>query len=416
MKLNKIPVGSILIIIAALLWAVDGVIRRNLYTLPPITIIFFEHLIGLIILLPFAFKYVLKAKLGKREWWLIILIAILSGLLGTLWFTTALLKVSFISFSVVFLLQKLQPVFAITTAAIFLKEKINRRYIIWAVIAIISAYFVTFPNGYVNLATGDGTIIAALYALGAAVAWGSSTTFSKMLLGKVKAEVSTFYRFLFTTCIAIVVIMSFGYSPSVSAVTLPQIGLFTLIAVSTGMVALLIYYKGLAKTPVHISTILELTFPFVAILIDMVVYHTFLTASQWIFACLLIYSIYRITLLRNNDGKNIMGTVIEGKQKGRELGFPTANIEVDVDLAVGIYSGVVVIDGKKYDSALYFSGEKIIEAFIFDFSGDLYGKKVRVEIIDKIRDKKAFKNDEEAIEQITKDVMIIRDYFDRIKK
>src|ERR1035437_7112461 len=136
--------GPVLIIIAALLWAFDGLIRQHLYTLPPITIIFFEHLIGLIILTPFVLKYVLKTKLTKREWWLIILVALLSGLLGTLWFTTALVKVHFITLSVVFLLQKLQPIFAISTASIFLKEKFDTRYIKWALLAILSAYFVTF--------------------------------------------------------------------------------------------------------------------------------------------------------------------------------------------------------------------------------------------------------------------------------
>ena len=292
--------GQVLIIIAALLWAVDGVIRRNLYTLPSITIIFFEHLIGLIILTPFVFKYVLKTQLTKREWWLLVLVAVLSGLLGTLWFTTALLKVHFISFSVVFLLQKLQPIFAITTASIFLKEKFNQKYIIWAILAMVSAYFVTFPNGFVNLSTGEGTIIAALYAFGAAFAWGSSTTFSKMLLGKVDFKVSTFYRFLFTLLFALPIILIFGYGSSLSSVTFPQLGLFALIAISTGMVALLIYYKGLAKTPVHISTILELTFPFIAILIDMKLYHTILTPIQWFASCLLVYSIYKIARLRES--------------------------------------------------------------------------------------------------------------------
>jgi drug/metabolite transporter (DMT)-like permease len=293
--------GPVLIIIAALLWAVDGVIRRNLYTLPPITIIFLEHLVGLIILTPFVFKYVLQTKLTKREWWLLVLVAVLSGLLGTLWFTTALLKVHFISFSVVFLLQKLQPIFAITTATIFLKEKFDNRYIKWALLAMISAYFVTFPAGLVNLQTGEGTIIAALYALGAAFAWGSSTTFSKMLLGKVDFKVSTFYRFLFTLVIALPIILIFGYGSSLTSVTFPQLGLFALIAISTGMVALLIYYKGLAKTPVHISTILELTFPFIAILIDMKLYHTILTPVQWFSSCLLVYSIYKIAILRENQ-------------------------------------------------------------------------------------------------------------------
>jgi len=295
--------GPILIITAALLWAFDGLIRQNLYTLPPITIIFLEHLFGLVILLPFVYKYLFQTKLTSREWWLIILISVLSGLFGTLWFTTALGKVHFITLSVVFLLQKLQPIFAITTARIFLKERFERGYIPWALLAIIAAYFVTFKNGVVNLETGEGTVIAALYALGAAFAWGSSTTFSKMLLGKVRAEVSTFYRFLVTVLVALPVLYFFGHGASLWAPTRAQFGLLVLIAISTGMVALLIYYKGLAKTPVHISTILELTFPFVAIVLDMVVNDTFLSVSQWVAALVLVFSIYQIARLRESYGQ-----------------------------------------------------------------------------------------------------------------
>ncbi len=295
--------GSILIITAALLWAFDGVIRRYLYTLPPINIIFFEHLFGLVILLPFVYKYIFKIRFTKKEWVLLAIISILSGLLGTLWFTTALLNVHFISFSVVFLLQKLQPIFAITTAGIFLKEKMDKRYIVWAVLALVSAYFVTFKDGIVDFNTGEEVVIAALYALGAAFAWGSSTTFSKMLLGKVTAEVSTFYRFLFTTFLALPLIFIFKASSSISTITLGQVGLFTLIAVSTGMVALLIYYRGLAKTPVHITTILELTFPFIAVLIDMYLYHTTLSLSQWIASFVLVFAIYKIARLRESISK-----------------------------------------------------------------------------------------------------------------
>ena len=299
--------GPLFIIIAALLWAFDGLIRQHLYSLPPITIIFFEHLFGLIILFPFIYKYLsartnhsdgFKTKLGKREWWLIVLISILSGLLGTLWFTTALVKVNFISISVVFLLQKLQPIFAITTARIFLKEQLDKRYIKWALLAIISAYFVTFKNGIVNLQTGEGTIIAALYALGAAFAWGSSTTFSKMLLINIDAKLSTFYRFLITVLVALPVLLLFGYGNRLSSPSISQFGFLALIAISTGMVALLIYYKGLAKTPVHISTILELTFPFIAIILDMFVNHAFFSATQWLASFILVYAIYKISKLR----------------------------------------------------------------------------------------------------------------------
>ncbi len=298
--IKKINVnGPLLIIIAASLWALDGVIRRYLYSLPPITIIFFEHIIGLLILTPFIWKKLVIEKIGKKDMWLLLLVAILSGLLGTLWFTTALLKVHFISFSVVFLLQKLQPIFAISSASIFLKEKFDKRYVKWALLALASAYFVTFKDGIVNIETGEGTVIAALYALGAAFAWGTSTTFSKMILTKVSFGVSTFYRFLFTSIIAFIILVTLGYSGSLSLPTSNQFGLFTLIAVSTGMVALIIYYKGLAKTPVHISTILELTFPFIAIFIDMTLYNTVLSLSQWIAVFVLVYAIYKISRLQS---------------------------------------------------------------------------------------------------------------------
>ncbi len=295
--------GPILIIIAALLWAFDGLIRQHLYTLPPITIIFFEHLIGLLILTPFIYKYVLVSRPTRREWWLIVLVAGLSGLLGTLWFTTALGKVHYISISVVFLLQKLQPIFAISTAAIFLKEKFDTRYIKWAVLAIVSAYFVTFANGHVNLDTGEGTMIAALYALGAAFAWGSSTTFSKMLLTNIDSKVGTFYRFIFTLILALPFVVLYGHSQdgSFAIPSVTQFGWLAIIAVSTGMVALLIYYKGLSKTPVHISTILELTFPFVAIMLDFVVNGTVLSLSQWVAAIVLVFSIYQISKLREQN-------------------------------------------------------------------------------------------------------------------
>ena len=298
---SSVPLaGPIFILIAATLWAFDGLIRQHLYTLPPITIIFFEHLIGLMLLSPFVFKYLFKTKLTPREWWLVVLIAVLSGLFGTHWFTTALGKVQFITVSVVFLLQKLQPIFAITTAHLFLQEKLDRKYIKWALLALLSAYFVTFPNGVVNWNTGEGTIVAALYALGAAFAWGSSTTFSKMLLGRIDFRVSTFYRFLVTVLVALPILFVWGKTKSgvVAIPDFPQFGFLAIIAVSTGMVALLIYYKGLAKTPVHISTILELTFPFIAIFLDMIINGTLLTVSQWAAALLLVYSMYKIVRLR----------------------------------------------------------------------------------------------------------------------
>jgi drug/metabolite transporter (DMT)-like permease len=291
--------GPVLIIIAAALWAFDGVIRRSLYVLNPLHIVFFEHLVGALILLPIGIVFLSQTKLTKKDWGLVVLVSLLSGLLGTLFFTTALLKTNYISFSVVFLLQKLQPIFAISTAAIFLKEKFNRSYIIYGGLALVAAYFVTFPNGQINFVTGSATAIAALFAFLAAVAWGSSTTFSKMLLVEHNSTLITALRFWVTTALAFIAIGLTGTLGILHLPNFPQTIKFVIIALSTGMVALLIYYRGLRTTPVRVSTILELTFPFLAVFIDVVFYHSVLAVSQYLAALVLLYAMYKMTALQN---------------------------------------------------------------------------------------------------------------------
>ncbi len=298
--LEKIKItGPVLIIIAASLWAVDGVIRRSLYELLPLHIIFWEHLVGALILLPIGFAFWDQTKLSKKEWAMIVFVSLLSGLIGTLLFTTALLKTQYISFSVVFLLQKLQPLFAITTAVIFLKEKISKKYLGWALLALVAAFFVTFPNGMINFATGGATVVAALFALGAAAAWGSSTTFSKIALTGQNSTLITALRFGITTVLAFLAILIFGKFGTLAFPTIPQAIKFIIIALSTGMVALLIYYRGLKFTPVRVSTILELTFPLLAIIIDIFVYHKVLSITQCIAALVLLFAMYKIAVLQN---------------------------------------------------------------------------------------------------------------------
>lgn len=296
--------GPLLIIFAASLWALDGIIRRSLFSLPSITIVFYEHLFGAAILLPFFIKTFNKEGLTRKEFFLLLFISMFSGVLGTLWFTTALLKTNFISFSVVYLIQKLQPIFAISAAAIVLKEKITKSYVKWAIVALIAAYFVTFKNGYINFSTGTGTITAALYALGAAFAWGSSTAFSKLALKKRSSNYITSLRFILTAILALGMVFVFGQSKSLSAPTFSQLSRFLLIAVSTGMVSVAIYYRGLKKVQANVSTILELVYPLLAVFIDATLYKSFLAPSQYLAGGVLLYAIYRISKIQMEEIKD----------------------------------------------------------------------------------------------------------------
>ena len=95
----------------------------------------------------------------------------------------------------------------------------------------------------------------------------------------------------------------------------------------------------------------------------------------------------------------IHGTVVHGKHIGRTLGFPTANILPDVPVQVpnGVYAAWIELDEKRLGCMVNFGrhptlpeGEKTIEAHIFDFSGDLYGRRVTLENVQMLRGETKF--------------------------
>ncbi len=287
--------GPLFVIIAALLWSLDGLLRRSLYSLPPSVVVFYEHIVGLLILLLLLPKWApdLK-KMTKKEWIAIGLVSLFSGALGTIFYTSALGKVNYIQYSVVVLLQQLQPIWAIGAASILLKEKISPKFLLWAFVALIAAYFVTFKDLTVNLSTGGGTAVAGLLALGAGFLWGSSTAISKYVLNKVSFLTATALRFMLAPFFAFGFIVYLGQTASLSQITTPQWGTLLLIAFSTGMLALAIYYYGLKRTPAKITTICELVWPASAIFIDYVYFHQTLSSTQILGVIVLLFAIYQV--------------------------------------------------------------------------------------------------------------------------
>jgi riboflavin kinase / FMN adenylyltransferase len=105
----------------------------------------------------------------------------------------------------------------------------------------------------------------------------------------------------------------------------------------------------------------------------------------------------------------IAGIVIKGKQHGRKLGFPTANLKVKIKPDSGIYAGEVILDNQKYKAAIFVPKKgNFIEAHILDFNLDIYEKTIEILIRERIREVKKFKNDTELKRQIKKDLKIIK--------
>jgi riboflavin kinase / FMN adenylyltransferase len=114
----------------------------------------------------------------------------------------------------------------------------------------------------------------------------------------------------------------------------------------------------------------------------------------------------------------VSGEVIHGDKRGRELGFPTANLKLDAacGLRHGIYAVRVAADERRYSGVASFgrrpmfdTGAVLLEVFLFDFAGDLYGQNIDVAFIDWIREERMFDSAGALIQQMQDDSRIARD-------
>lgn len=112
------------------------------------------------------------------------------------------------------------------------------------------------------------------------------------------------------------------------------------------------------------------------------------------------------------------GKVVQGAKRGKDLGFPTANIALHKKIEEGIYVAKVKIDGNVHNALTFIGsattfGEKDYkaESFILDFKENLYGKIITVHLLKKIRDNKKFDSPEELVQQINEDVIVARKFF-----
>jgi riboflavin kinase / FMN adenylyltransferase len=119
-----------------------------------------------------------------------------------------------------------------------------------------------------------------------------------------------------------------------------------------------------------------------------------------------------------NELFKISGVVMRGDGRGREMGFPTANIRLHKKIPEGIYAGTVLINGKQYHAAVFVGSAKTfqktsvqVECYLFDFDKTIYGKWITVRIFKKIRDNQKFENADSLVEQMKKDVEEIKEYF-----
>ena len=133
----------------------------------------------------------------------------------------------------------------------------------------------------------------------------------------------------------------------------------------------------------------------------------------------------RVDEARSSLGRNhfISGTVVEGNRRGRDLGFPTANIasRTEVIPGDGIYATLFYIGQEQWLSVssigvnpTFGAGPRTIESYILNFDRDIYGKKIKLAFVKKIREEKKFADVASLIAQIQEDVRSARADFDSL--
>lgn len=121
----------------------------------------------------------------------------------------------------------------------------------------------------------------------------------------------------------------------------------------------------------------------------------------------------------------IKGKVVEGEKRGREIGFPTVNLDSLWELLPrkGVYATYIYINDRLYQSITnigyrptFGDDSLLIESHIFDFDGDLYGKELKLNFVKRLRDEKRFDGVDALVSQIKIDVLEVREILENHRK
>jgi len=303
--------GPLLVFVAAMLWATDAPFRSELTQgLSSSFIVLAEHGVNLLFAIPILlFNWRSLLSLTKKEWAAVAVIAIGGSALASIAFTQAF---HYVNPSVAILLQKVQPLIAITLAAVFLRETLHRNFWMWALVALGGTYLISFPQITPQLYEGEAfnpNTIGVLLALSAAALWAASTVLGKYALRMTAFQTLTALRFGIAFMFLLVLTLAQDAIPPLKSVSATDWMYIAIIAVVSGAFSLSLYYYGLQYTKASIATIAELGFPLAAVFVNAYFIATVpqegtyygLYIGQWIGTALLLGALYMLSRVNSES-------------------------------------------------------------------------------------------------------------------
>jgi drug/metabolite transporter (DMT)-like permease len=267
----------LLVGVAAALWAFDAYFRPGLTKqLSSGQIVLVEDLLISLCLVPvLASNAPQLRRLSGRRWLAMAAIALGPQAVATVLFTKAI-GLSFSNpaapnFDVlheVYLLYLLQPVFGIVFARVFLGERRKRSFWPLAGIALVGVYLIVFaedPTAPWRIRNPE--LMAGLLVLGAVIMWAAGTVLGRYALEDVSFPVTTSLRFVLALPVLLVIVLIDKGGAAFSGYSLSQLPSFLGIVLVPGLLAMLLYYLALSRTPASLATIAELGYPLALFLI-----------------------------------------------------------------------------------------------------------------------------------------------------
>lgn len=277
-KTRIVDAGSVVLVgVAAALWAFDAYFRPGLTRqLSPGQIVLVEDLLISLCLVPvlLANRSGLR-RLSRGRWLAMIAIAIGPQALATVLFTKAIgysfanpTAPNFDVLHEVYLLYLLQPVFGVFFAWLFLGER--RRAAFWplAGIALLGVYLIVFaddPTAPWQIRRPEA--MAGALVLGAVIMWAAGTVLGRYALEDVTFPVTTSLRFMLALPVLLVIVLVDKGSAAFTGYSANQLPSFLGIVLIPGLLAMLLYYLALSRTPASLASIAELGYPLALFLI-----------------------------------------------------------------------------------------------------------------------------------------------------
>jgi drug/metabolite transporter (DMT)-like permease len=267
------PVAGVALVAAgAALWGFDGALRQPLVApsgrWSPYTIVLYEHVLLTAMVAPLLLRHRHGLRLLDRGGWLAALgIAWGGSALATLAFTTAF---EYGNPDVVVLLQKTQPLWALSAAALVMGER-PRRALVWFVLpALLGAYLLSFGDMAPAEAFSGARGRAAVLALVAAALWGSATALGRRALVDIEPQLVTAVRFTLALPLLAAIALYEGVVAPPAAAHGSDWPRLVALALVPGLAGLLLYYRGLERTPASVATFAELAFPATTLVVNYV--------------------------------------------------------------------------------------------------------------------------------------------------